>query len=320
MGAYSMKRKVIQIANSTQLVSLPRKWAQKYGIKKGDEIEVEEQGNKIVVSTEKGVGLDEIEFDITGLDRSSILHTIRAAYRKGYDEIALKFDDPLTTHFRLNKEIKVISIIHKEVNGLVGFEIIQQKESFCLIKDISQPSTKEFDTALRRIFLLLNDTNKDLINGAKSNNFVLIETIEEKHDTISKFVSYCLRLLSKYGYEDHKKITSLYHIIANIDKIADLLKYTARDILVSKPTFAKDSKIILTSIMNSISDYSDLFFKFETTKIVNFMKNRDKATKMIKNSKNISLNEMRLLNNMENILELLLDLRNRQIIIKEETK
>ena len=29
-----MKRKVIQIANSTQLISLPRKWTIKYGIKK----------------------------------------------------------------------------------------------------------------------------------------------------------------------------------------------------------------------------------------------------------------------------------------------
>ena len=46
-----MKRKVIQIAESTQLVSLPRKWALKYGVKKGDEVDVLEEGNKIVVST-----------------------------------------------------------------------------------------------------------------------------------------------------------------------------------------------------------------------------------------------------------------------------
>ena len=37
-GVVIMKRKVIQIANSTQLISLPRKWSQKYGVKKGDEI------------------------------------------------------------------------------------------------------------------------------------------------------------------------------------------------------------------------------------------------------------------------------------------
>ena len=37
-----MRRKVIQIAESTQLISLPRKWALKYNIKKGEELEIEE--------------------------------------------------------------------------------------------------------------------------------------------------------------------------------------------------------------------------------------------------------------------------------------
>ena len=33
-----MKRKVIQIAESTQLISLPRRWAMKCNVKKGDEL------------------------------------------------------------------------------------------------------------------------------------------------------------------------------------------------------------------------------------------------------------------------------------------
>jgi len=42
-----MKRRVIQIADSTQLVSLSRKWAIQRGIKKGDELEVKEEGNRV---------------------------------------------------------------------------------------------------------------------------------------------------------------------------------------------------------------------------------------------------------------------------------
>ena len=57
-----MGRKVIQIADSTQLISLPRKWALQHGIKKGDELEVEEKGRKIVISTEKGEKLDVLRF------------------------------------------------------------------------------------------------------------------------------------------------------------------------------------------------------------------------------------------------------------------
>ena len=311
-----MKRKVIQIADSTQLVSLPRKWALQHGIKKGEEVDVLEEGNRIVISTEKGLEFDKVELDITGLDRSSIMHIIRGTYRKGYDEIAVKFNNPVTIHFRPNKKIKVISVIHEEVNRLVGVEIIQQKENFCVIKDISQASIKEFDTALRRIFLLLTDANNDLINGAKSNNVVLVETIGEKHNTITKFASYCLRLLNKHGYPEPKKITFLYHIIASLDKIADILKYTARDIIDYKPRFSSEGKEVLTAIQDSIKDYSDLFYKFEISKVVNFMKNRDKAARMIKNPRKISSDEIRFLNNMENVLEILLDLSEARMSIE----
>ena len=41
-----MRRKVIQIAGSTQLISLPRKWAIRQGIEKGEELNIDEQGNK----------------------------------------------------------------------------------------------------------------------------------------------------------------------------------------------------------------------------------------------------------------------------------
>ena len=100
-----MKRRVIQIANSTQLISLPRKWTQKYGVKKGDEMEVEEQGNKILISTEKGAELGHIEIDVTGLDRTTILYYIQTLYRTGYDEIKVNFNNPTTIHYRTNKNV-----------------------------------------------------------------------------------------------------------------------------------------------------------------------------------------------------------------------
>src|SRR3989338_9424778 len=165
-----MKRKVIQIANSTQLVSLPRKWAQKYGVKKGDDIEIEEDGSRLIVQTESVVELEKIEIDVSGLDRTSILYYIQSLYRVGYDEILVKFDDPYTIHLRTGEKKKVISVIHEIVNRLTGFEIVQQKENFCLIKDLSDISPKEFETALRRIFLLLIDVNKDLLEGVKNDN------------------------------------------------------------------------------------------------------------------------------------------------------
>ncbi len=305
----SLQRKVIQIADSTQLISLPRKWAIKYNIKKGDALDVEDKGNKVIVSTEKGIEFNEIELDLTGLDRSSIMHLIRAVYKKGYDEMAFKFQNPTTPHFRLKHEEKVISIIHQECNRLVGAEIIKQKEDFCLIKVISQGSIKELDTILRRIFILLRDAHQELIKALEEGDLILLETIEEKHDTISKFVSYCLRLISKHGYGNEQRMCLVYHTIASLDKIADVIKYVAREGLNYKKPISKQTHKVLESINSSIRSYCEFFYRFDKDRIVEFMKNRDEARHLISSySKNISPQENIILNRMENNLEILLDL------------
>ena len=48
-----MKRKVIQLAHSTAVISLPSKWVKKYGVKKGDEIEVGEEESRLIVTAEQ---------------------------------------------------------------------------------------------------------------------------------------------------------------------------------------------------------------------------------------------------------------------------
>ena len=99
-----MKRKIIQIANSTYLVSLPKKWCVDNNLKKGEEIDVEPKGGEVTITAEKKIIPTSTEMDITRLDRTSIFFAIRALYKKGYDEIKLTFKNPETEHFR--KKIK----------------------------------------------------------------------------------------------------------------------------------------------------------------------------------------------------------------------
>ena len=312
-----MKRKVIQIANSTQLISLPRSWAIQHGIKKGDELEVEEQGSKILISTEKGIELKSKEVDITGLDRTSILFYIRALYRSGYDEIVVRFNDPYAIHFRTNEKKKVLSVIHEVVSKLIGVEIVQQKENFCIIRSISEISPKEFDIALRRIFLLLLDVNKDLLEGAKNDNKTLIETIEEKHDSVMKFVSYCIRILNKNGYVQPIKVSIIHHIIANLDKIVDVIKYNARYLLDNKLVLKKDSKVFLEPIHSSINYYYDFFYQFDIKKVNKIYENRDKVLKAItKNTKKLPAQDLFYICNLAFMLEFVCDITDYRISLE----
>ena len=308
-GVY-MKRKVIQIANSTQLVSLPRKWAIEHNVKKGDELELEIIGNRIEVSTErKNDTPSTIKLDITGLDRSSLMFYIRSAYRRGYDVIDVQFNKQLTPHYRLNKDVRVISIIHQEVNRLVGVEVVTQRENYCQIRDISKGSIQEFDAIMRRIFLLLIDASKDFEEAANNNDLVLAETIEEKHDSITKFVSYCLRLLNKEGYKKNEDTTFLFYMIAVLDRIIDYFKYAARDVIAYKKPLKKETKKGIDLICKSLQMYYDTYYKFEMKKVTHLYENRDDVIKYIKSlTKKVPTEEVLLLNNLSQVHELLVDL------------
>jgi len=311
-----MRRKVIQIANSTQLVSLPRTWAKEHDIKKGDELELSIQKNKIIISTEKESEQETIDVNVTNLDRSSLMFLIRALYKKGYDEINLRFDNQLAKHYRINENVKVISSIHQEVNRLTGIEIVQQKENFCKLKTISKTDDKELDNMIRRTFILLLDAAKDVIDAAKNGNSVLLETIEEKHDTLTKFISYCIRTINKRKTED-KNTHFLYHIIATMDKIVDILKNCSRELEGFNKKVKKESLEVLNKTYSSFEKFYELFYKYnaETVKILS--ENKEQVmNSLISLSGKVPVQELLLLSNMNQTLELFRDLTESRIAME----
>ena len=57
-----MKRKVSQVGPATLMVSLPSKWARRYSVKPGDEVDLVEDGPKLIIGagpvTEAEISLD----------------------------------------------------------------------------------------------------------------------------------------------------------------------------------------------------------------------------------------------------------------------
>jgi phosphate uptake regulator len=312
-----MKRKVIQIAGSTQLVSLPKKWADRCNIKKGEEIEVTEEGNRLIISTDKTPTLGSIEVDATGLDRDSIMYFIRALYKNGYDEIKITFKKPICENLGKNAPESVASVITREVSRLSGVEIFTQKEDYYIIRTISEDTPKVFDTMLRRVFLLTSESIGDLIDGYEKGNLTLLETIQSKHDTVTRFVSYSQRLLNKVGYHEYKKSNTIYHILELMDTLMDLIKYNARDIIANKIKASKEGLAIYKAVHHSFNLYYDLHYNFTIRKVFELNANRYEVLAAIQNSqKKISKEELNLLVNMEQILEYILNLVNTRISLE----
>jgi len=306
-----MKRKVIKQGHNTLTVTLPRKWCNTQNLVGGDEVNIEEEGlNLILTPPGKRSEKQRLELNLSNLDRSSVLFYIREAYRRGYDELRLRFENQMTPRFRNGKAYKTISFIHYEINRLIGYEIVEEKQNSCLIRDISEGTDQEFGPILRRVFLLVLDTYADLLKGLKEEDQELVATIEEKHDTITKFASYCMRLISKniynYSYENNLEY---YHVLASLDNIADFMKYTTRDIIEQDVRLSSKTHAHLEKIGLIIRIFYGMFFDFKSEKLVDFNKERYVLLKAIRAStKQLKTEEALIVNKLEGIVEVINDL------------
>ena len=315
-----MKRKVIKQGNNTLTITLPREWTNRLDLQPGDEVELDDLGFQLSVSSDKKEDLLRIEMDITDLDFSSILHEIRSAYRMGYDDILLTYSNNEAISFQDGKKYKIRNIIQNEVKQLVGVEVINQKDDFSHIKDISATSEKEFDNILRRIFLILVDIGDDLVKGAKDFNKDLLDHIYEKHVTITKFISFCLRLLNKKGYPDFRKTRVLYHIIASMDKVTDYYKFCAKDLIDYGKKINPKTLGLLKSINHAIYLFYEIFYKYDKEKVVEISKIKWSMRNQIKKLKGIPTDELMILTHVENCLEILLDLMEAVMVLRYHEK
>ena len=303
------QRKLIQHGLSSLTLSLPSKWLKERNLKKGQSLYVEEEGNKLILTSREPKKIEKISVDITGLDRTSALLYIQSLYRFGYNEIEVNFKKPTTIHYRTKKRVRYSAVIHYIVTRCIGAEIVEQQDNRILIRYITKEAEEDFRLVLRRIFHLINETSSSLLDGIKENNHTKLETIEEKHDMINNFTSYCLRLLNKYGYPDVKKTCFYYHVIASLDKVVDFIKYTARDAVKVNKKFHKESIKILEEIHLSIDLFIKLFYKFDIKTIDELGRNRDSVKFLLEEKKSkIPSHDLINITQQVQILEIILDL------------
>lgn len=275
-----MRRKVIQIADSTQLISLPRKWALAHGIKKGDELEIEEKGDNIVISTDSIPQKETKEIDVSNLE-PMVLRFIVALYKKGVDEIKVTFNKPeLIT--------PVQKVIGKEA---VGFEITDQGKDYCVIKHVSG-ELEDFDPVLKRTFLLLLSMADSSYNAIKEGRFEELQNIAFLEEANNRFTTSCRRFLNKKGYKDPRIIGPLYYIVEDLENLADQYKYLCIHMHKLNGKNIKINKNILEvyrRINWLLKVYCELFYKFDDKKVSFIGKERkeliEKIFKLIETNK-----------------------------------
>jgi len=263
-----MKRKAIQLANQTIVISLPSKWVKQQGIKKGDEINVEERGKELIISGRREGEEKRVEVDISGLDDRVIGWFISSLYKLGYDEILLKYN-------RASSIKKVEGTIR---NVLTGFIISEQSENRCIIKSISKDMVSEFSTGLRRAFLVTIAMAESCLEMIKNNKFDSLKDLITLERTNTQLTNFCERILTKYTYKEESKAYSAYVINWNLETICDEYKHICQYLTSNKKRKIKISKIVLKlfeRVNEYFKEYYSLLYSFDV-KILNILSDKEK--------------------------------------------
>ena len=215
-----MKRKILKLAGTTQGITLPRSWVLFNDVKSGEEVNVGEYGNLLLIDTnndKKQLEIEEyknlllidthkednseVEIDLTNSSRDLMWRYLISAYRKGTKKVIITFKD--------KKELKIIQHLVKD---LLGMAITKQHNNQLIMEDMFN-NDQDIDSSLKKIFTLLIDLAKDSHEAIKKDDKLSLENIPYQDFNINKFTNLSIRLLNIHGYSDRDKTNSLYKII-----------------------------------------------------------------------------------------------------------
>ena len=259
-----MKRKLVQQGPTTLMVSLPSQWIKQNNLKKGNDVDIEQEKDSLMIYAKA----PETKYETVNIDLSELPRLteriITSHFNKGTDEIHIKFPNSNT----FNK-------IQKAMDFIVGFEIIEQKENSCILKSISTFSMDDFDKMVRRVFFMLFDMSDSLLDALKKKEYQRLEKIALLEETNNKFTNFCKRLLNKNIYKDQKTTNVMYVIVRYLEKLADEYKYICQHAKKGK-VVDKEVISLLENTNKYIRQFSNLLYKGNLKDIQDFVLTRDK--------------------------------------------
>lgn len=237
-----MKRKVVQQGPATLMVSLPSAWVKQHNISKGDELEVVAVDNSLRLSAaSKHTPVERIEYDLSEVEPFSV-RALGALYKSGYDEVYLRFDSPKT----------IEHLCEQMADLMPGYEVMDQGKNSCLIKNIATSNESEFDTVLRRIFLVTVSMAKTTVELVKSQEYHALSALRNLETTNNKLCNFCERLLNKQGYKKPRKICFMYALIWELEKLADEYKYLSDFLMQHRPQKLDEQSVRLLEHASSL--------------------------------------------------------------------
>jgi len=249
-----MQRKLIKQGLGGYTVYLPKKWLDRKGLKQGDHVDIVETDSALIIGSPVK-GKKEISVQITDENKKDILNILTHLYRRGFDAIVLKGTDK-----QIANEAKTVT---NEL--LLGFELTERKENECRIENVSEPAEQKYDVLLRRVFLLIKETQNAILNDFEENKFESSAEISEFRKQQDKYILFCRRALAKEKYQKEPELE--WEVLTFLMHIEHAYFYLHKYASANKPE--KDKNVI--EMLKHLQDYFELFYNAYFSKDIKYI-------------------------------------------------
>lgn len=286
-----MKRKVSRVGPATLCVSLPSKWVKANGIQKGDEVEVVEVSDGLSIKTNPKVEIKEAIIQLSGSGVFS-RRLIYIPYIRGYNSIKILFN---------TKE--ELDLIRRCTERILGFELVEQGDGFCRIKNVAEGIEGEFKTISNRLVNMTISMGEDLHDILKKGELHKLESLIEQDKLANKLTRFCKRMINKNLRTENTPI--VYRIHCLLEEIMDDYREIGGAVLSNKnTTINKPILDIFKETVEMTKLFRHLNFKFDDKSFLEFVK-RERKLKEISTNLFVDTNglEAEILSRLRSIID-----------------
>ncbi len=258
-----MRRKLIQHGASSLTVTIPQQWASKLKLKKGDEVEVSELDERLVIST-KPVEREakKVELTFETIDDWT-KRSLEIPYIEGVDEIIITCKQP-----------SLVPKIQEQMNRLLGYEIINHTGDKIIIKNITTGIDAELDVLARRILRMLVVTIHEAREDIEAGKFEKVQELINIEKISAKLIYFFVRSVNRSGYKNQKKTYAIFAIIWAIEQVFDNYRDLAKYMINNNIKLSKQDLKILTLVDEYVKQYYQIAYNFDFATFNKFYKSK----------------------------------------------
>ncbi|MBI2112799.1 AbrB/MazE/SpoVT family DNA-binding domain-containing protein [Candidatus Woesearchaeota archaeon] len=242
-----MRRKIVKQGVDTYTLSLPIKWARQHNLNPGDEVEISEKEDTLVISSQQFEKKTKIIKMDTNEDTSRLRSVIASAYKSGYSDIILEFH-----------EFKDVSDINEIVNSFTGLELISQKNKMIVLSSFLQIDRSQVNNLIIKMFLMI----KEIIKQSDKQG---INSLESLRHSLRKVRDHVLRSIQSLHYGGDLAF-DYYDLVTQLEKIGADFCFLA-DNLRAKKISKQEAPFLLKDLSEKMDKTYLLYLKKDFTEI-----------------------------------------------------